>query len=444
MTEDDFNHELSEEDKEANIEEEVAKAVEATLHKMKVDRLVREAVEEEQINQLLKGVPRHNRRTVRRVLDELARTNDLDYLWDQGMTRSQVLKADPPDFLIADAIPFTDYTTIYGAPGLLKTHLCSSLSLAVNMGAKWMDFYQAKKGVSAYFSGENTTQFQPQVQAQLDVLQQGNETLNGACPGRWWEAALDLTDRVTLVAVVLNIERLREGAKVANGVCIFDPDGLFRGTDGGGEVESTEAIAKSLRALARGMPHWAFIAVGHTEATNKRHRGTDHIKQFAGAHIKVDPWSSDEVVMVWEKIRGRQQPAIWVEKAAVGEGIFLRNARERVFRDTDYYRELADKKPGARSGTGSVGVGVGVGVGASSRPTGSAAAANLAEQVRRVVEVAPVAGAGWSGNDFVAELGSRALTLKAVKELATREPGDEVERLVRTEAGKYVATYGQG
>jgi hypothetical protein len=367
------------------------RAIENQLFKNEVHRRVAEMETERELQRLLEGVGRRYAKAVMSVLAQLQRAPQIEALFEQGRSRKQILAMKHPGFLVEQTIPFGDYTSMFGAPGTFKTHICGALCRACEHGEPWFDYYATRRAVTAYWSGEGIEQFQPQ------FLAQGGVSLNGAAPGLWWDEPLDLSDTTQVVAIVIALERLRRLGHVRHGLCIFDPDGLFRGGTAG-EIENTEPLARALRALARGLPNWAFIAVGHTEASGQRHRGTDHIKQLAGAHVKVERGRiEDEVVMLWEKIRGADHQAIWVARRIVENtgGIVVENARERKFTLSDYVREKRKTKARVEKITG-----------------------GSASKYAAILKLAPSRAAkGESGTWFAEKLGSRALVLKAVKEL---------------------------
>jgi hypothetical protein len=289
------------------------------------------------IARLLSDVGKY-REACERVLNQF-RLLDLDNLFDQGMDREDVLALDPPTWMIKQCVPLGDYMCMYGPPDTFKTFIAHSMCEAVTRGQPWFG-YKVTKGVAAYYSGEGRGQFQPRLHA-YDV-QHGRPSRDAGAL-RIWEFPLDLSQQATLVSVTCALEELRGTA--THGLCVFDPSGLFRGGDPG-DVENYEAMAVGMKALARGLPQWGFVAVGHTDAKGTRQRGTDHLKQLSGAHARVEPIDEHEIGMCWEKQRAAAHPAVYVQPAVlsedVGGGLVVLNSRPaRQWTMSDYVHEKA-------------------------------------------------------------------------------------------------------
>lgn len=317
-----------------NTQEVFDRKVKELVQRRRIERAADELEQKLELEVQLQTIPKPARRMARSVIKELTGNASIDNLYDRGLTRDAILSSEGVPCLVEDTIPLGRYTVMFGMPGLLKTHICNTLCSAVANGGTWFDFYQAKPGVTAYWSGEGVEQFKPQFGAYDSMFGQ-----NGSVPSLWWDVPLDLSRHGHVVAIVGALETLRVRAGQKHGICIFDPDGMFRGGELG-SVENFEAMAFSLKAMAKVMRHWAFVVVGHTEAKGERHRGTEHLRMYAGAHVHVRRIpAGDQVVAVWEKFDRGSHPAIWIAIEESGPGIVVKNARETKFIEADFVRE---------------------------------------------------------------------------------------------------------
>lgn len=250
------------------------------------------------------------------------RTGSEDLL-AEVLTLDEVMALTPQEHLIDGWIATGHYSVFYGAPGAMKTFLANDMAMRISSGLDWHG-RDVRKGLVLFFQGEGLTQMQVRIETWKDYY--GPEVFGEPEPVYMSEKTFNITTPEGVAAVVRTIRGVeaRHGGTVA--AAIIDPLLRFAPADGEG-VESTAMASVGLDALAKMMPQGAVVVWQHANAQGVRSRGTEHLKMFAGSHIRVERTGS-LVMLTQEKYRFGQEMVMLLKPEVEGCGIVFEPVSE--------------------------------------------------------------------------------------------------------------------
>jgi len=133
---------------------------------------------------------------------------------------------------------------------------------------------------------------------------------------------VDLTKAEGVAAVVRTVRRLEEESGERIQLLTFDPLVEFMTGDENGE--GMDRATRGLRALAS-ILDCGLVVGHHTNASEARARGADHLRMRCGAHIRME--HLDEVArvvgVVQEKQRNAARSALTLETKSEGDSVVL-------------------------------------------------------------------------------------------------------------------------
>jgi hypothetical protein len=190
--------------------------------------------------------------------------------------------------------------------------------------------------------GEGTTQLKWRIQA----LHQARGSLNGDTPLWHTQQVWDLTTMDGLAKLTQEVCKFQDqcGQKVV--LVGVDSVALYGAQANEHGVESTDKFAMAARALGLGMG-LMVLAIQHTEATGTRARGTEHIRMWSEAHLKIEKVGSQGCGLYHHsKNRYGAERAIRFEFTPVGKSIVLtpiRGAAGDEYLPDDFAREQRER-----------------------------------------------------------------------------------------------------
>lgn len=239
-------------------------------------------------------------------------------LLEHMLTLEEVLAMSPQRHVIGEWVACGHYTVLYGPPGSLKTFLLNDMALRIAHGVNWHD-HDTEKGLVLFFQGEGLTQMRVRIEAWRSFHE--GEVRGKPAAVLMSEKTFDLATPEGVAAVVRTVNALeRQHGKKASAV-VIDPLLRFARSDSEG-VESTAMASVGLDALARMIPYGAVIVGQHSNATGARSRGTEHLKMFAGSHIRVDR-EGPVVVLTQEKYRFGEEMVLVLRSESEEKGLIF-------------------------------------------------------------------------------------------------------------------------
>lgn len=227
-----------------------------------------------------------------------------DVLYDED-----VLALPPQRFVIDGWVPAGAYTGLYGPPGVGKTLVVQGMTRAVRKGTRWQD-HSTTQGMTVSYVGEEVHQLQDRMRAwDARYPLRPDQTMEA---GVTIARLIDLTKPEAVAAVIRTVRALeaRHDSRVL--LLTFDPLVEFMTGDENGE--GMDLATRGLRALAT-LLDCAVVVGHHTNASEARARGADHLRMRCGAHIRME--HLDEVAgtvgLVQEKQRNAAKAALVLE-----------------------------------------------------------------------------------------------------------------------------------
>lgn len=296
--------------------------------------------EEAAITRLVGAAGRYGPR-VAAVLRQYQRQVLEDIEW---LTLEDIMNQPDPEWLVEQWFPLVGFATVFGSPGSTKTFLSEDVADAVVRGSKdgW-NGYQVRQGAVMVLQGEGTTQLKPRIQA----LHMSRGQLNGNTPIWHTKQVWDLTSLDGLARLVQEVCKFEEacGQKVV--LVAVDSVALYGASTNDQGVEHTEQFALAARALGLGLG-LLVLAIQHTEATGQRARGTEHIRMWSEAHLKIEKVGSQGCGLYHaSKNRYGAERAIRFEFTDYGPSIVLtplRGAAGDDYLPEDFAREQRERK----------------------------------------------------------------------------------------------------
>ena len=304
---------------------------------------------------------------VERVLTEYMRHRDGSEL-PRVLTAEDVRSAPAPPYVVEGWVPQGGYTSMYGPPGSGKTLIAEDLADAIRRGGEW-NGWAVKRGATLMLAGEGIDV----LGVRLDALMLSRGDATAAAAARYVDETWDLTTVEGLARVVQVIVGIEETLGEPITAVSIDPLGEYGPDTTKDGIESTAAFARAARALGIGLGI-AVVVIHHSNASGERQRGTDHLRMYSKAHIRIEEVSSREVAMIAEKQRAGRRLAMRLDLDEIGSSVVLsptRGAKGDDYTPEDFATDMAERR-------------------AESKERNKLAAATLPANRKQVLAVIPV------------------------------------------------------
>lgn len=243
------------------------------------------------------------------VADDVA----LDHLAD-GLTDDQISELTPPRFVVDRWLPRGFFSTLWGAPGVMKTFAILDLLRHVRAGEPWHTF-ATERGAVLMYEGEGLSQLQGRIAAWDERYPD-----SALAPSLSFQRFVDLTRPEGVAAIVRTALGFQARTGVPVNLIAIDP--LVEFMTGEENGDGNEQASRGLRALAQYLDI-AVLVGHHANAAGERSRGTEHLRMRAGAHIRMERADDGTVAMVQEKQKNAAPLAIMFQPSPVGSSLVL-------------------------------------------------------------------------------------------------------------------------